>query len=36
MPVGVVRKIEKAMGEGKIGYIADEIPIAKNLRQHLD
>jgi len=35
MLVGAVRKIEKAMGDGKLGYIKREIPIAENLRQHL-
>ena len=33
--VGAVRKIEKAMGDGKLGYLEREVPIAKNLRQHL-
>jgi N-acetylneuraminate synthase len=33
--VGAVRKIGKAMGDGKLGYIDREIPIAENLRQHL-
>jgi N-acetylneuraminate synthase len=33
--VGAVRKIEKAMGDGIKRVIEDEIPIAKNLRQHL-
>ena len=32
--VGAVRKIEKAMGDGIKRVIEDEIPIAKNLRQH--
>ena len=35
MLVGVVRKIEKAMGDGKLGYIEKEVVIAENLRQHL-
>jgi N-acetylneuraminate synthase len=35
MLVGAVRKIEQAMGDGKLGYIEREIPIAENLRQHL-
>lgn len=35
MLVGVVRKIEQAMGDGKLGYIEKEFPIAENLRQHL-
>jgi N-acetylneuraminate synthase len=33
--VGAVRKSEKAMGDGVKRVIEDEIPIAKNLRQHL-
>ncbi len=36
MLTGAVRKIEKAMGEGELGYIEKELPIAENLRQHLD
>ena len=35
MLAGAVRKIEKAMGEGELGYIEKEFPIAENLRQHL-
>jgi len=35
MLVGSVRKIENAMGDGKLGYIDKEISIAENLRQHL-
>ncbi|MBH49886.1 MAG: N-acetylneuraminate synthase [Candidatus Marinimicrobia bacterium] len=35
MLVGAVRKIEQAMGDGELGYIEKEIPIAENLRQHL-
>ena len=35
MLVGAVRKIENAMGDGKLGYVKKEIPIAENLRQHL-
>jgi len=35
MLVGAVRKIEQAMGDGKLGYIEREIPIAEILRQHL-
>ena len=35
MLVGSVRKIEESMGDGKLGYIDREVPIAKNLRQHL-
>ena len=35
MLVGAVRKIEQAMGDGKLGYIEKEFPIAENLRQHL-
>ena len=34
--VGAVRKIEKAMGDGVIKILDDEIPIAENLRQHLN
>ncbi len=33
--VGAVRKIEKAMGDGKKGMIDKELPIAKKLRSHL-
>jgi len=33
--VGAVRKIEKAMGNGKLGVIDKEIPIAKKLRSHI-
>jgi len=33
--VGAVRKIEKAMGDGIKRPIEAEVPIAKNLRQHL-
>ena len=35
MLVGAVRKIEQAMGDGKLGYIKKEMSIAENLRQHL-
>ena len=36
MLVGAVRKIEEAMGDGRIGYYEkDEIPIAAKLRAHL-
>ena len=35
MLVGSIRKIERAMGDGKLGYLKEEMPIAKNLRQHL-
>ena len=34
--VGAVRKIEKAMGDGIKRVIEAEVPIADNLRQHLD
>ena len=34
--VGAVRKIQKAMGSGIKTTIEEELPIAKNLRQHLD
>ena len=33
--VGAIRKIEKAMGDGKIGIIKKEVPIAKKLRAHI-
>jgi len=33
--VGAVRKIEKAMGSGKIGLIEKEVPIAQKLRAHI-
>lgn len=33
--VGAVRKIQAAMGDGKIGYHQTEVPIAKKLREHL-
>lgn len=33
--VGAVRKIEKAMGDGKIGMIEKEVSIAKKLRAHV-
>ena len=35
MLIGAIRKIEEAMGDGKLGYIKKEMPIAENLRQHL-
>ena len=35
MLVGAVRKIQGALGNGEIGYIDEELPIAENLRQHL-
>jgi len=34
--VGAVRKIEIAMGDGVVRILDEEIPIAENLRQHLD
>ena len=34
--VGAVRKIERAMGDGKKRIIDAEVPIAKKLREHLD
>ena len=34
--IGAVRKIEIAMGNGIKRIIDDELPIARNLRQHLD
>ena len=36
MLVGAIRKIEQAMGDGELGYLDNEVPIAENLRQHLD
>ena len=33
--VSTVRKIDKARGDGKLGFIEQEISIAENLRQHL-
>jgi len=35
MLVGAVRKIEKAMGDGKIAIQPKEVPIAKKLRAHI-
>jgi len=35
MLVGAVRKIEKSMGDGKIGIIPKEVPISKKLRGHI-
>jgi N-acetylneuraminate synthase len=35
MLVGAVRKIESCMGDGKLGYLEKEFPIAENLRQHI-
>ena len=34
--VGAVRKIEQAMGDGEKRILNAELPIAKNLRQHLN
>ena len=34
--VGAIRKIEVAMGDGVKRFLEDEVPIAENLRQHLD
>ena len=34
--VGAVKKIELAMGDGDIKFLDEEIPIAQNLRQHLN
>ena len=34
--VGAVRKIELAMGDGEKRVLAEEVPIAKKLREHLD
>ena len=36
MLVGAVQKIELAMGDGVIRFLDEEIPIAENLRQHID
>ncbi len=36
MLIGGIRKIEGAMGDGSIGYLEKEKPIAENLRQHLN
>ena len=36
MLVGAIRKIESAMGDGTLRYLENEVPIAENLRQHLD
>ena len=33
--VGAVRKIEKAMGDGKVSFTSKEIPVAKSLRAHI-
>ena len=33
--VGAVRKIEAAMGEGKLGMISKEVEVAKKLRAHI-
>jgi hypothetical protein len=33
--VGAVRKIEKAMGNGKVSFTIKEIPVAKSLRAHI-
>jgi len=35
MLVGAVRKIEKGLGDGRLGLIAKEIPISKKLRGHI-
>lgn len=35
MLLGAVRKIEKAIGDGKIGVQSKEVPIAKKLRAHI-
>ena len=36
MLTGAIRKIEKAMGDGKKRIISEEIPIARKLREHLN
>ena len=33
--VGAVRKIEKAMGDGRVSFTTKEIPVAKSLRAHI-
>jgi len=33
--VGAIRKIENAMGDGKVGMLKKEVPIAEKLRAHL-
>ena len=33
--VGAVRKIERAMGDGKVSFTTKEIPVAKSLRAHI-
>jgi len=33
--VGAIRKIESAMGDGKVGMLKKEVPIAEKLRAHL-
>jgi N-acetylneuraminate synthase len=33
--VGAIRKIESAMGDGKVGILKKEVPIAEKLRAHL-
>tara|TARA_B100001250_G_scaffold413855_1_gene449482 strand:+ start:1026 stop:1874 length:849 start_codon:yes stop_codon:yes gene_type:complete len=35
MLIDSIRKIENAMGDGELGYLKEEKPIAENLRQHL-
>lgn len=35
MLVGAIRKIEKAMGDGKINILPGEIPVMKKLREHI-
>ncbi len=34
--VGAIRKIELAMGDGKVGMLDKEVPIAKKLRAHIN
>ena len=31
----VIKWMEEVVGDGKLGYLNEEMPIAKNLRQHL-
>jgi len=33
--VGAIRKIENAMGDGKVGMLKKEVQIAEKLRAHL-
>ena len=33
--IGAVRKIEKGLGDGRIGMMEKEVPISKKLRGHI-